>query len=54
MGKQGEGKGRWEGQAGEERGKERQTERGIVGNVNLGEVENILCSLTLTSDSTLL
>lgn len=49
MGKQGEGKGRQEGQAGEKRGKE--AESAIVGNVYIGGVEKILCSLTSIRDS---
>lgn len=45
-----------EGQAGEKKGKERQTERktGIIGNVYVGEVENTLYSLTSICDSTFL
>lgn len=38
----------------ERRGGKRQTESAIVGNVYIGEVEKILCSLTSTSDSTFL
>lgn len=45
-----------EGQAGEKKGKERQTERktGIIGNVYVGEVEKTLYSLTSICDSTFL